>query len=86
MTAQLSNTIERSILIRATRTRVWQALTDAKQFSAWFEVKMESGIEVAMINVLRQFPRKSRIINPVRHAAIVASLITPSIEARTNKD
>jgi len=34
------------------------------------EVKMDSGMEMAMIKVLRQLPRKSRIINPVRHAAI----------------
>lgn len=28
--------IERSILIQATRERVWRALTDAEQFGAWF--------------------------------------------------
>ena len=39
-----------------------------------------------MISVLRQLPRKSRIISPVRQAAIVASFTTPLIEARTKSD
>ena len=49
------------------------------------EVRIESGIETAMMTVLRQLPRKIRIISPVRQAAIVASFKTPSIDARTNK-
>ena len=50
------------------------------------EERMESGIETAMISVLRQLPRKIRIISPVRQAAIEASRITPLIEARTKID
>jgi uncharacterized protein YndB with AHSA1/START domain len=33
--------IERSALIHAPRTRVWRALTDLAEFSAWFQVKAE---------------------------------------------
>lgn len=33
--------IEKKILLRATRSRVWRALTDAKEFGAWFGVKLE---------------------------------------------
>ena len=33
--------IERTILIRAPRSRVWRALTDAREFGAWFGVKVE---------------------------------------------
>jgi uncharacterized protein YndB with AHSA1/START domain len=33
--------IERSIVIRAPRARVWRALTDAAEFSAWFRVDAE---------------------------------------------
>ena len=44
---------------------------------------MESGIEIQTISVLRQLPRNSRIIKPVRPAAIRASRTTPWIEART---
>ena len=33
--------IEKRIVIRAPRTRVWRALADAEQFSAWFGVKLK---------------------------------------------
>lgn len=43
--AQNTNTstdrIEKKILLRATRSRVWRALTDAEEFGAWFRVKLE---------------------------------------------
>ena len=32
--------IEKSIHLKAPRTKVWTALTDAEQFGAWFGVKM----------------------------------------------
>ena len=50
------------------------------------DARIESGIETAMITVLRQLPRKSRIISAVSTAAITASRTTPSIDARTNSD
>lgn len=34
--------IEKKILLRAPRTRVWRALTNAEEFGAWFGVKLES--------------------------------------------
>ena len=45
-----------------------------------------SGIETAMISVLRQLPRKIRIIRPVRHAAMTPSRMTPFTAARTKID
>lgn len=33
--------IEKSILLRASPDRVWQAITDAKQFGTWFGVEFE---------------------------------------------
>jgi len=33
--------IEKSILLRAPRTRVWRALTDAEEFGTWFRVKLD---------------------------------------------
>ena len=33
--------IEKEIVLRAPRTRVWRALTSAEEFSAWFGVKLE---------------------------------------------
>ena len=50
------------------------------------EVRIESGMEMAMISVLRQLPRNSRIMTAVRHAAIIASRITPFTASRTNTD
>jgi uncharacterized protein YndB with AHSA1/START domain len=32
--------IEKSVLLRAPRTRVWRALTDAREFGEWFGVDM----------------------------------------------
>ncbi len=33
--------IEKKILLRAPRARVWRALTDAKEFGQWFRVELE---------------------------------------------
>jgi uncharacterized protein YndB with AHSA1/START domain len=33
--------IEKQIVLRAPRTRVWKALTDSKEFGAWFGVRFE---------------------------------------------
>jgi len=33
--------IEKSIVLRAPRARVWRALTDAQEFGTWFRVKLE---------------------------------------------
>ena len=47
---------------------------------------MDSGIEMAMIRVLRQLPRNSSTMSAVRQAAITASMTTPFTAARTNTD
>jgi hypothetical protein len=41
--------------------------------NAMIEVRIARGIEVAMITVLRQLPRKVRIMKEVRQAAINVS-------------
>ena len=33
--------IEKKILLRAPKTRVWRAIADAKEFGTWFGVKLE---------------------------------------------
>lgn len=33
--------IEKKILVRASLSRVWQALTDSKQFGSWFGVRLD---------------------------------------------
>src|SRR5690348_2324590 len=32
--------IEKTVVLRAPRSKVWRALTDPAQFSAWFQVKL----------------------------------------------
>jgi len=38
----MSDRIEKSILLRASRDRVWRALTDSAQFGHWFGVKFDA--------------------------------------------
>ncbi len=35
--------IEKEIVLRVPRSRVWRALTDAKEFGAWFGVDLQGG-------------------------------------------
>jgi uncharacterized protein YndB with AHSA1/START domain len=37
----VSDRIERKVLLKAPRERVWQALTDAEQFGSWFGIALE---------------------------------------------
>jgi uncharacterized protein YndB with AHSA1/START domain len=37
MSATTTDRIEKRILLRAPRSRVWRALTDSKQFGTWFQ-------------------------------------------------
>ena len=49
------------------------------------EVRIDSGIEMQTISVLRQLPRNSRIISAVSSAAMTASRTTP-FERRAHED
>ena len=39
--ASSTDRIEKEIVLRAPRARVWRALTQAKEFGTWFRVKLE---------------------------------------------
>ena len=41
MTTTSTDRIEKQVMLRAPRTRVWQALTDAAQFGEWFGARFE---------------------------------------------
>jgi len=41
----ISDRIEKKILLRAPRERVWRALTDAAEFGTWFRAKLEGPFE-----------------------------------------
>jgi hypothetical protein len=64
------------IRLMVSPSRCWTMIDD----------RIDSGIDTAMIAVLRQLPRNSRIMAAVRHAAMIASRITPSMAALTNSD
>ena len=46
MTETTTDRIEKNILLRAPRSRVWKALTNAEEFGTWFRVKLNGGFEV----------------------------------------
>lgn len=41
MTATSTDRIEKTVLLRAPRARVWQAIADARQFGSWFGVAFD---------------------------------------------
>src|SRR2546429_449401 len=49
--------IEKNILLRVPRSRVWRALTDAGEFGTWFRVKLEGSFAVGQ-------PIKGKITHP----------------------
>jgi uncharacterized protein YndB with AHSA1/START domain len=48
-----SNSIEKEILLRAPKSRVWRALTDATQFGTWFRVTFETPFEPGRLSTGR---------------------------------
>ena len=40
MATDSTDRIEKEIVLRAPRSKVWRALTDAKEFGKWFRVEM----------------------------------------------
>lgn len=46
MSTSNTDRIEKEILLRASRSRVWRALTDTSEFSAWFRVKINGRFAV----------------------------------------
>src|SRR4051812_10078214 len=46
MTIASTDRIEKKILLRAPRSRVWRALTDSAEFGAWFGVAMQGPFAV----------------------------------------
>ena len=55
-------------------------------YSVMIEQRIESGIDTAMMQVLRQLPKNTRISIAVSSAAITASRTTPLMAALTNLD
>ena len=71
---------------RARPPRVMMLMVSPSAPNISSEQMIESGIETAIIIVLRKLPRKTRIMIAVRHAAMRASRTTPVIAPRTKID
>ena len=71
---------------RASPPSVMMLIVCPNRLSIITDVRMDNGIETAMIRVLRQLPRKSRIIKAVKQAAMMASRMTPLTAALTKID
>ena len=65
---------------------VMMLMVSPSMLRAVIEDRIERGIEMAMITVLRQLPRKRRIMAAVRQAAMSASRTTPEMAPRTKTD
>ncbi len=61
---------------RARPPRVMMLMVSPRADSAAMAARIDSGIEMVIISVERQLPRNSRIITPVRDAAMRASRTT----------
>ena len=46
----MSNSIEKRIELKAPVARVWRALTDYREFGAWFRVKIDGPFEVGRVS------------------------------------
>src|SRR5271155_3902521 len=70
----------------ASPPRVMMLIVSPSALITMIEVRIDNGMDTAMIKVLRQLPKNTRIMNPVRQAAINPSRITPVMDALTNID
>ena len=70
----------------ASPPRVMMLMLSPSALRTQIDVRIDKGMETAMIRVLRQLPRNRRIMTAVRQAAMIASRTTPVTAARTNSD
>ncbi len=66
--------------------RVIRLIVSPSALNVAMEQSTESGMDRAMMNVLRHEPRNNRIIKAVNAAAMAPSRKTPLTAARTNRD
>ncbi len=71
----MQNCIDKDIVIEAPVSRVWRAITDADEFSAWFGVKLESPFAVGA-------EMQGMMTNP-KYAHIRLKLTVETIEPET---
>jgi uncharacterized protein YndB with AHSA1/START domain len=69
MPVQVTDRIEKTVLLRAPRARVWRALTDSKEFGEWFGVTFGGPFEAGAA--------ASGVIAPTKADANVAQMQKP---------
>lgn len=67
-----SDRIEKEILLRAPKSRVWRALTDADEFGRWFGISLEGPFEEGRAT-------RGKFAHP-RYAEVVFEVVTERIE------
>src|ERR1700685_4650881 len=71
---------------KARPPKVMMLMVSPIALNTMMDVSIASGIEVAMMRVLLQLPRKTKIMKAVKHAAIRVSRTTPLMAPRTKMD
>jgi len=57
MNIQELTQIEKSVFVKAPRSRVWKALTDSKEFAKWFHVKTNDSFQPgSRVNLVSTYP------------------------------
>ena len=70
-----TNSIEKQIVLRAPKARVWRALTDTAEFGTWFGVRLEGPFAVGQ-------PVRGRITHP-GHEHVVFEMVIERMEPQT---
>ena len=69
MPQSVPDRIEKKVMLRAPRARVWRAITDAREFSEWFRVKLRG-----------QFEAGKEISGPVTYPGYEHLTMTATVE------
>ena len=67
--------IEKQIVLRAPRSRVWKALTDTKEFNTWFGVNLDGPFAAGK-------PIRGRIVNP-KYSHVTMEVVVEKIQPET---
>jgi len=71
MSTQVTDRIEKQILLNAPRSRVWRAIAESREFGEWFGVKLPAG----------QFAPGARVQGPITHKGYEHVTLDVTIEA-----
>lgn len=68
--------IEKTVVLRAPRSRVWRALTQAEEFGTWFRARVDGAFEPgATVNVTSTYPGHEGTSWPMRIEEMVPEVL-----------